>query len=1194
MWCYQKPGFEALLLAELQRQQQCSQFCDTLLKAEGVSVPAHSCVLSAISPHVSSALSSTPAPPAGQSHLLEFRALGACTLLHMVRLLYSGEMAGEGEKEKQEAISAAAKLGIHGLVEVKKREHKSRDEEGGGLHTEVGVQTEPLMLEQIEGRRGMWRREVRDGSTFLWKDALSDVEKDVWTQTEELQVSTAPPTHSATSCDTTDVTALQGLGQTGLVPPQIPYVPISLVYPPVHNQTPQPSSAPAASMQDATAAGHTSVAIVAPPYTPMPPSLLPFSTQTTQCAADPNSWWASPEGAARDVVENEEWEGERFEQFQGNIPGFINYFLNPDREEGSCRGRARRRRGAGVGGARKAGTGEKRARRPRARTGGRGRGRGGLTQTVDVQEVGVSRLQKLFLQRWGVRTPRSGQGGGCAGRKLYLKTRELLMPTSKYQRRRRCGKAWELNQSGDTLPNSEGGGGGGTQRGRRSTTQQFQQDSAPVGRAQRARAKSATSVSFSSPPMTFYNIHTLSAPSPSLQPSPSSIMLSPVAAYVSPASPFLHTTSLPPPAPPPHEDQPEHIDRLLEEVMMGLDILPNSNNNNHAPQSQPPLPTGSSSCTYAQSKQQGSATGLLEAGPGFRGSAQVVAAARGASGSPSGEVPVLQQQGEGELNDMLDHFLQSFERHLNSCSAREEEGMGAESSTQASRSNTVLTNNKKNKTQTITADSTRLQNTRKPRPVKRSQTAEVQQNDEAETLPSQSQPGKASAHSPGPPKHAEGTPGKEPAIRLNKRRKSQYMLSLERKRVRKSVSMTDTKTKILQDQGDKLLQQMPVVKLERSDPLPVRVILQGHSCQSLEVKGPAKAKTSSSPVKYPRSRLSEKNQCTKTYPIRSRFRKAQIMDTRPFLEGQLSEKRRFSSGQPGSRRGRPKKNGQLLILSNGRSSTPPIQLQPVEPCPTNGQPENNQESHEEELLVQPQEEAEGTARKGEKRGAESGEETSDDATVAKRVCSEQLAQPTSETCIPSSDSAAFVSEQATAEADDVIDVETVSLTSVGDCLQREEQEDKSTAWREIALRETGESLTDDETEGSGDETIDVDGDTDERTNLENHTDDFRERTKRDLESKTPPAPSHFVSPPSGAAEEVSVRSTGSWEDEDIDVIGGSSPVPDPEIISWTESSEGEEEEGDDDVDVVGDKTSVVFATLIKGELVNKKYQTEVL
>lgn len=36
MWRYQKPGFQALLLAELQRQQQGRQFCDTLLKTEGV------------------------------------------------------------------------------------------------------------------------------------------------------------------------------------------------------------------------------------------------------------------------------------------------------------------------------------------------------------------------------------------------------------------------------------------------------------------------------------------------------------------------------------------------------------------------------------------------------------------------------------------------------------------------------------------------------------------------------------------------------------------------------------------------------------------------------------------------------------------------------------------------------------------------------------------------------------------------------------------------------------------------------------------------------------------------------------------------------------------------------------------------------------------------------------------------------
>lgn len=374
----------------------------------------------------------------------------------MVRLLYSGEMAGEGDEEKREAVSAAAKLGIHGLVEVTKRDRRGGNEEGEGRHTEVGVQTEPLVPGEDGGRRSRWRREVRDGSISLWKETPSDGENDAWTQTEEVQVNTAAPSYPAASFETIDMASLQSLGQTDshLLPPQIPYVPISLIYPP---------DAPVDSMQESTAAGHTSVAVLAPPYTSVPPSLLPLSGQATLCAADPQSWWTGPQGAARDVAVAEEWEDERLEQFQGNIPGYINYFLNPEKVEGSCGGRARRRQG--TGGARRAGTGERRARRPQARTGRRGRG--GLTQTVDVQEVGVSRLQKLFLQRWGVRAPRTGQGGGAAGRRLYLKTRELLS----CQRRRGRGKVWEFSQSGEVWE----AGAGNTQRGRRNTKQQFKQ-----------------------------------------------------------------------------------------------------------------------------------------------------------------------------------------------------------------------------------------------------------------------------------------------------------------------------------------------------------------------------------------------------------------------------------------------------------------------------------------------------------------------------------------------------------------------------------------------------------------------------------------------------------------------------------------------------------------------------------------------
>lgn len=238
---------------------------------------------------------------------------------------------------------------------------------------------------------------------------------------------------------------------------------------------------------------------------------------------------------------------------------------------------------------------------------------------------------------------------------------------------------------------------------------------------------------------------------------------------------------------------------------------------------------------------------------------------------------------------------------------------------------------------------------------------------------------------------------------------------------------------------------------------------------------------------------------------------------------------------------------------------------------------NSQERHEEEFTVKPQEEAEGPTRRGKKRAAESDRETSDDATLTKRVCFEQMAQPTSETRIPRSASADFVSEPATTE--DVIDVETVLLTSVGDCLQREEEKEKP-VWREIRLRETEEPLMDEEMESSGDEIIDVDGDAED-----GH------------QGRATPTLSHFVevkpsvSSPSRAAKAVSLGSTGSCEedkDEDIDVMGGSSPVPDPVIISWTESSEGEEEEGY--VDVVGEKTdyatSSVFATTSKGSYIS--------
>lgn len=340
----------------------------------------------------------------------------------MVRLLYSGEMAGEGEKEKQEAISAAAKMGIHGLVEVTRRDHRSSNGEGDSQHTEVGVQTEPLILEEEEAR---WGRPA--------------------------------------SFETIDMTLLQGLRQTDsiCVLPQIPYVPFSLIYPQDENLTPQTPSDPVSCNQESPAERHPPD--VASPYSPVPMSLLPFPSKVVPQAADPHSWLAGPQAADRHVVAGGDLENKQIEQFQGNIPGFISNFLNLDWEEGSDGGRARRRGGRC---ARRAGTGERRARAPRARRGGRGRG--GLTQTVDVQDVGVSKLPKLFLQRSGTQACRTSQGGGAVGRTLCLKTRELLKMT---KGRRGRGKGRDFCPSEELQYYDKMGGGDKKQRGRRNKTQ---------------------------------------------------------------------------------------------------------------------------------------------------------------------------------------------------------------------------------------------------------------------------------------------------------------------------------------------------------------------------------------------------------------------------------------------------------------------------------------------------------------------------------------------------------------------------------------------------------------------------------------------------------------------------------------------------------------------------------------------------
>ncbi|XP_056096461.1 uncharacterized protein LOC130075731 [Rhinichthys klamathensis goyatoka] len=148
MWKYQHPDFALFLLGELQKQQQGSIFCDTLLQTEGVCVPAHSCVLAALSPIFSRILSTSSAPHAGQNRLLSLEAVGSHALLKLVGFLYSGEMEIESRSEHEEVMAAAHRLGLRNLFSKKRVWVDRGVVDVGSCWKETGVRTEDSVKSQ--------------------------------------------------------------------------------------------------------------------------------------------------------------------------------------------------------------------------------------------------------------------------------------------------------------------------------------------------------------------------------------------------------------------------------------------------------------------------------------------------------------------------------------------------------------------------------------------------------------------------------------------------------------------------------------------------------------------------------------------------------------------------------------------------------------------------------------------------------------------------------------------------------------------------------------------------------------------------------------------------------------------------------------------------------------------------------------
>ncbi|XP_068445452.1 uncharacterized protein [Clinocottus analis] len=185
---YRWPGYDMQLLGELQKQQNNAQFCDVLLKTEGISVPTHSCILAALSPYLCQKLSASPSPPSGQKRELWLQAVKSQTLLKLVCLLYSGEVEVKGSAEQNDLLSAACQFGISHLVEGQNNGQVGEGKPQKGLR-----------CRERNGHRKMQETQVQ-AKVAGWKNTVSPTEKRSCVSTGRQSVISL---QKAVSCSTT-------------------------------------------------------------------------------------------------------------------------------------------------------------------------------------------------------------------------------------------------------------------------------------------------------------------------------------------------------------------------------------------------------------------------------------------------------------------------------------------------------------------------------------------------------------------------------------------------------------------------------------------------------------------------------------------------------------------------------------------------------------------------------------------------------------------------------------------------------------------------------------------------------------------------------------------------------------------------------------------------------------------------------
>lgn len=164
---YLKAVIISLLVSHTSHETE--KLSSVMLCFPGVSVPVHSCVLSAFSPRFYGTLSSMPVPMAGQRRLIELQAVDACTLLSLVSLLYSGQL----HENREQVLSAAQTLGIelpqweeeerHGEKVGRRREREDADQE---IEKEVDAREwDDRMTRRMGESSGREKEKIRESGT---------------------------------------------------------------------------------------------------------------------------------------------------------------------------------------------------------------------------------------------------------------------------------------------------------------------------------------------------------------------------------------------------------------------------------------------------------------------------------------------------------------------------------------------------------------------------------------------------------------------------------------------------------------------------------------------------------------------------------------------------------------------------------------------------------------------------------------------------------------------------------------------------------------------------------------------------------------------------------------------------------------------------------------------------------------------